>query len=253
MVATELSTLQYEIGTIDPTEKPSEALKISILFGAIRALDERFAPLILQLEISGNTTDYSAIVARFSEHERRMGPKEALKESVLLAKTGEKSPKFQGKCFKCGKQGHRKSDCKSKKVEKQEQEKSPSTGPLATPGGGRGLSPGPGKSTEKPIANASSAETSWMALEEPTYSRNDLLWVIDSGSSRHMTYLREAFTEYRVLDTPILVTTANGARIPAIAEGTVLLQVALGASVRTVKLTGVLYVPKLAGSLISVL
>ncbi|PMD53421.1 uncharacterized protein K444DRAFT_541610 [Hyaloscypha bicolor E] len=103
VVATELSTLQYEIGTIDPTEKPSDALKISILFGAIRALDERFAPLILQLEISGSTTDYSAIIARFSEHERRMGPKEALKESVLLAKTGEKSPKFQGKCFKCGK------------------------------------------------------------------------------------------------------------------------------------------------------
>jgi hypothetical protein len=68
-----------------------------------------------------------------------------------------------------------------------------------------------------------------------------------------MTYLREAFTEYRVLDTPIQVTTANGACIPAIAEGTVLLQVALGAYVRTVKLTGVLYVPKLAGSLISVL
>jgi hypothetical protein len=33
----------------------------------------------------------------------------------------------------------------------------------------------------------------------------------------------------------------------------VLLQVALGASMRTVKLTGVLYIPKLAGSLISVL
>jgi len=47
VVATELSTLQYEIGTIDPTEKPSETLKISIFFGAIRALDERFAPLIL--------------------------------------------------------------------------------------------------------------------------------------------------------------------------------------------------------------
>jgi hypothetical protein len=155
MVATELSTLQYEIGTIDPTEKPSETLKISILFGAIRALDKRFAPLILQLEISSTTTNYSIIVARFSKHERRMGPKEALKESVLLAKTEGKSPKFQGKYFKYGKQGHRKSDYKSKKVEKQEnQEKSPSTGPLATPGRGRGLSPGPGKLTEKPIANA---------------------------------------------------------------------------------------------------
>jgi hypothetical protein len=47
VVAMELSTLQYEIGTIDPTEKPSETLKISIFFGAIRAMDERFAPLIL--------------------------------------------------------------------------------------------------------------------------------------------------------------------------------------------------------------
>jgi hypothetical protein len=91
-----------------------------------------------------------------------------------------------------------------------------------------------------------------MAIAEPTYSR-DILWVIDSGSSRYMTYLREVFTEYRVLDTPIQVMTANRACIPAITEGTVLLQVALGAYVRTVKLTRVLYVPKLAGSLISVL
>jgi hypothetical protein len=77
--------------------------------------------------------------------------------------------------------------------------------------------------------------------------------VINSRSSRYITYLREAFTEYRVLDTPIQVTTANGAYIPAIIEGTILLQVALGAYMRTIKLTGVLYMPKLAGSLISVL
>lgn len=79
VVATELSTLQYEIGAIDPAERPSDTLKILLLFQAIRALDERFGPLILQLEISGVTTDYSMIVERLSEFERRMGPKEALK------------------------------------------------------------------------------------------------------------------------------------------------------------------------------
>jgi hypothetical protein len=68
-----------------------------------------------------------------------------------------------------------------------------------------------------------------------------------------MTYLREAFTKYRVLDTSILVTMANRARIPAITEGTMLLQVALGTFMRTIKLTRVLYVPKLTRSLISVL
>lgn len=251
VVATDLSTLQYEIGAIDPTEKPSDTLKISLLFQAIRALDERFGPLILQLEISGITTDYSVIVARLTEHERRMGPKEALKETVLSARTGGKGPKrtFQGKCYNCGKEGHRKAECRGKKQGTQGTQ-SPSTGPLATPGGGRGLSPGPGK----PIANANSAiEASWMALIGPTYSGNDLLWVVDSGCSRHMTFLREAFTEYRVLDAPIQVNTANGACISAIAEGTVLLPVALGGLVRTVTLTGVLHVPKLTGSLISVI
>jgi len=38
-----------------------------------------------------------------------------------------------------------------------------------------------------------------------------------------MTYLREAFTKYRVLDTPIQVTIANRAYILAIIEGTMLL------------------------------
>jgi pyruvate/2-oxoglutarate/acetoin dehydrogenase E1 component len=59
-----------------------------------------------------------------------------------------------------------------------------------------------------------------MAIIEPTYSR-DMLWVVDSRSSRYMTYLQEVFTEYRVLDTPIQVTTVNGACILAIVEGTV--------------------------------
>jgi hypothetical protein len=83
-------------------------------------------------------------VARLSEFKRRMGPKEALKETVLSAKTAAKAPKkpFQGECFNCGKKGHMKAQCKSKK-----QGQGPSTGPLATPSRGRGLSPGPREST----------------------------------------------------------------------------------------------------------
>jgi hypothetical protein len=46
-----------------------------------------------------------------------MGLKETLKESVLSTKTDEKAPKegFQGKCFNCGKKGHRKADYKKPK------------------------------------------------------------------------------------------------------------------------------------------
>jgi hypothetical protein len=60
-----------------------DTLKISILFQAIQALDSRFRPLILQLEISSTATDYSVIVAYLTKFERRIGLKEALKETVF--------------------------------------------------------------------------------------------------------------------------------------------------------------------------
>ena len=248
-ISTQLSTLQYEIGTIDPNERPSNTLKISILFQAIRALDARYSPLILQLEISDTAKDYDTIVAHLTEFERRLGPKEPIKESVLSAKDLKKTPKntkFKGKCWNCDRIGHRSTECKSPK----KPEKSPSTGPLATPNGGRGLSPPPNQPRQQ--ANVAT-EVSWLAgIKEPK-NRDRLLWIIDSGCSRHMTYAREAFTEYRVLDTPIQVTTASGTHIQAIAEGTITTQVAIRGSVRTIELTGVLHVPRLAGSLISVL
>jgi hypothetical protein len=176
-----------------------------------------------------------------------MGPKEALKETVLSTKTAVKAPKkpFQGECFNCGKKGHIKAQCKSKK-----QGQGPSTGPLATPSGGRGLSPGP----RERIADAKSAvEASWMASTGPSYSSSKLLWIVDSGCSRHMTFCKEAFTEYSLLSVPIEVNTANGACILAIAEGTIPLSVAIGDTIRTVALTRVLHVPKLTGSLLSVI
>ncbi len=186
-----------------------------------------------------------------------MGPKDPLKETAFSANIGAKGNKrtFQGDCYNCGKKGHRATDCRSKKPEKrtgkgpERLEKGPSTGPLATPGGGRGLSPGPNLPSQE--AN-SATETSWMALTERS-EEAELLWVIDSGCSRHMTYSKEAFIEYHLLEEPIAVNTASGTRIQAIAEGVVSLKVAIEGTERTVALNRVLHVPKLAGNLISVL
>ena len=256
-IANQLDTIQYEISAIDAKETPSETLKTSILLQAVRGLDPRFDPLILQLELSG-TTSYIAIVARLSEWERKLGPR-PIKETALAAKTGasgtkENKSKFQGKCFNCGIKGHRKSECRKPK---KEGSTGGSTGPLATPGGGRGLSPAP----KEPGEQAKTAEErNWIALsaeEEPTIAlpalSKDLQWIVDSGCSRHMTYYKEAFSELYPLRDPITIGTANGARIQAISEGEVPLRVIVGDSERTILLTRVLYVPKLAGSLISVL
>jgi hypothetical protein len=85
-----------------------------------------------------------------------MGPKEGLKEGALTANTGSNDPRnnrrekpnnstdFKGKCFNCGKTGHKKSECTKPKY-------NPSTGPLAAPNGGRGLSPGLGQGENRPI------------------------------------------------------------------------------------------------------
>ena len=251
-VATRLSTLQHEIGAIDPAERPSDTLKISILFQAIRALDQRFEPLILQLEITDMATNYDKIVTHLTEFERRMGPKEPVNESVFAAQQGHNrllKREFKGKCFNCNQRGHKRSECpdiaKDPEAAPREPNTGPSTGPLATPSGGRGLSPPPAQ------ANTVTEEC-WRAEIDPE-SQPSLLWVIDSGCSRHMTFARDAFTEYRLLDEPIQVNIASGAAIQGIATGTVALKVALNGSIRTVSLTDVLHVPELAGSLILVI
>jgi len=248
-VATRLSTLQHEIGAIDPAERPSDTLKISILFQAIRALDQRFEPLILQLEITDMATNYDKIVTHLTEFERRMGPKEPVEESVFTVQQRQRRG-FNGKCFTCNQRGHKSFECEFKdtaedpEAASREPNTGPSTGPLATPSGGRGLSP--------PLAQANTVtEACWRAEIDPE-SQPSLLWVIDSGCSRHMTFARDAFTEYRLLDEPIQVNIASGAAIQGIATGTVALKVALKGSIRTVSLTDVLHVPELAGSLISV-
>jgi hypothetical protein len=45
-ISTDLSTLQEDIGLIDPDERPSEKQKIGVLYRVIRIYDSRFNILI---------------------------------------------------------------------------------------------------------------------------------------------------------------------------------------------------------------
>jgi hypothetical protein len=256
-VATDLTTLQAEIGDIDPKERPSDNAKIAVFLRAVRALDPRFDPLILQLEISGTINDYAVVVTKLTEFERRMGPKEPVKEGAFSAQSTKGKPRFQGKCYNCDKAGHMARHYRAPKRDA-EGSKGPSTGPLPTPSGGRGLSPSPKGTTSSKDSAKSAIEHSWAALE--TDSRGPkglrgtdrLLWVVDSGASRHMTYFKEAFTKYSTLQEPVPIITANGTELQAIGQGTVVLKVLKKGTVSLAKLIEVLYVPGLTGSLISV-
>jgi hypothetical protein len=171
-VVTQLDTLQFEIGSIKPAERPSDTLKISILLRALRDLDERYDPLVLQLEITDLVQDYEKLVTYLTEFERRMA-KDPLKEKALKASDKRKKTKggFTGKCFTCGKVEHKSTECRSAV-------KKAFTGPLTIPGGRQGLSPPP-EDPKPPKAKAeprdrvdSAIEACWLATEPA----DELLW-----------------------------------------------------------------------------
>lgn len=264
-ISTELSTLQSEIGAISDDERPSDTMKLSILYRAVRTLNTMYDPIVLQLGLA-KITNYEDVITQLTEYERRLAadPK-VIKENVFSATTPSRNKQrayggtnlaqegtghkrgFNGKCYNCGKIGHRKADCR---LLHQNRIKA-STGPLATSNGGRGLSPVAGNMHEAYYTS----ETSWMAsLTTSDPMKDDSpIWVIDSGCSRHMSYLRGAFDDYHLLQAPIAINIANGTTIQAIGEGSVRLKVARHGEIRNVLLRQVLHVPNLAGNLISVL
>lgn len=248
-ISTELDTLQSEIEVISADERPSDTMKLTILYRAVRSLDTMYDPIVLQLGLA-KVTNYEEVVVQLMEYERRITANgKTIKENVFSATTNQKNmgrkKEFKGKCFNCGKVGHRKANCRQLQ---RDNSNMASTGPLATPNGGRGLSPGDNHKTYY------TSETSWMTLttEVDAVGNDHQTWVIDSACSRHMTYSRDVFDNYHLLQTPSTVRVANGTSIQAIGEGSVRLKVAIHGIVRSVLLHQVLHVPGLAGSLISV-
>jgi hypothetical protein len=92
----------------------------------------------------------------------------------------------------------------------------------------------------------------WAALTGK-YDKKQAVWVIDSGVTRHMTHSRDIFSEYIQLKVPRIVKTANGSYIYGTGIGNVhVLVFTDDLRVEELVLTDVLYVPDLAGNLISV-
>lgn len=74
-------------------------------------------------------------------------------------------------------------------------------------------------------------------------------WLLDSGASSHMTGDFGDFMEYADLSAPLSVTVANGQRLEVKGRGSVRFLLDSGS---TVKLSNVLYVPRLDSKLVSV-
>jgi hypothetical protein len=130
------------------------------------------------------------------------------------------------KCWKCGKTGHYKKDCKSKKVEK----------------------PKGSDSTSSTEAKTSSEEGGDVYLEYTSTHVDHDVWLIDSGVSYHMTPHREWFYEYEKYDGGD-VFLGDDSTTKTLGRGRVKLLLKDG-RIRT--LPRVLHMPKLSRSLISI-
>ena len=168
-ITTDLDTLQAEIGMISSEERPTDRAKLTILLNVVKGMGARYDTITTQLEIAG-VKNYDNIVAHLEDFERRFVTSQPSKENALLTmektsgkpsfdkKGQQKKKRFNGNCFYCQKPGHIKAECQSRKRDEAGKGGQPSTGPLATPGGGRGLSP---QAEGAQVAT----EVSWIASE----------------------------------------------------------------------------------------
>jgi len=94
----------------------------------------------LQLEISDLTTNYNIVVIKFTEFERRISPKESIKERAYSAINAKRKLKFKGKYYNYKKIRYRAKDYKALKKDFKDAGKSLSIGLLPIPIRGRSLS-----------------------------------------------------------------------------------------------------------------
>ncbi|WKA09039.1 hypothetical protein VitviT2T_026717 [Vitis vinifera] len=149
------------------------------------------------------------------------------KGSKLGPKGGiSKKPKFQGKCFNCGKQGHKSVDCRLPKKNK----------------------PKEANVIDDITKNVFDIDLTAVVSEVNLVGSNPKEWWIDTGATRHVCSDKKMFSTFEPIENGEKVFMGNSATFEIKGQGKVILKMT---SRKELTLTNVLYVPEIRKNLVS--
>ena len=238
--ASKLTQLQLEIAAADQTERPSDAIKKTVL---LHGLPEQYQSTVFALKASGlSRITFDDTVQRLKEVEAAMKSHRDSDENLARysssnshsqlrkTKTNHQPQRNQRlvECYHCHKKGHVKDECWS----------------LHGKPHGQRL-----HWQNQPHTQEAAWGTCYQGMftHQIGFGKPDLQeWVLDSGCTRHMTFDRGHFIQYRKHKGT--VTIANGKILQVQGGGTIEVPI----HGKMTQITGVIYVPDLGYNLLSV-
>ena len=210
----------------------------------LASLPESYNVLVTALEANEDVPKLEVVTERILHQERKLKDKNHSTEGAMYSQRN-----FKGKlkrCNYCGRLGHIKKYCRDLiKVEKERQKethkKSQKKSQQANP-----------TTTHEGSDSESSGLIASHALSVQS-SKEQCVWVVDSGATCHMCHDVKLFTTLCQIEEPIEVMLGDNHALTATGRGEVVLDMVLpNGESKSCTLHNVLYVPKLAYNLISV-
>jgi hypothetical protein len=278
-VAADLTTIQADIRLIEPAEAPTDNAKLVTLTELLLRSNNRYESTVLMIR-SASSMPYGQAVVMLKQAEERIQAtsRSPRTETVYYARdrasmaqdrsvrtdmsntsrrgrggfggrrTGDNRSygkptgdnRSYGKptggnreCWHCGSQSHIRTACPAW---------------LNTQEGTKWAAKNPAKQRWKQATTPGPTEGAWTA----GITINPQTWLVDSGATSHMTWNRDLFTTFLVIEPPIQVTIANGTSIPCRGVGSVELRQENPLVPDVITLKNVRYMPDLNTNLLSV-
>ena len=214
----------------------------------LASLPEKYKPLITALDVVGEAElSYEKVKNMILNDEDRANDTKVHNEDAFTAQRGKwkqqnkrghndnRNKSFQGKCYHCQEKGHFAKNCPRKT--KNESGKTSQTGNNA--------------------ARCAEEEYSTHDEEEAlTSSTMNVIgkseWIIDSGATQHMTFMRNNLEDYVEFKNPSVVNLGDNRSILAYGKGTYRVTAVVDGKLQKIALRDVLYLPELDKNLLSV-